>query len=317
MSADPKTGGDGLATLQDRADLAAWLLGDEAAGRATLPPQERLAVEMVEARVDLLRARGLGSADRMGEAARELADLAGDLTRLSRSPDTPGAELEPEEARPPLRAQAASEIMTEPRQEAIIAGAAWAGRVVVIVSESGAGKTFVLLGAAAAVADGTSWHGRRVRRGSVVYVSYEGDAFGLRLTALREAGHSLEGLHLIRASEPLSPRVERDGTEHPSFGELALAEELARLVAHLQATGKPPLVLLIVDTIRASLTGSEDSSEDVSAYLRATRRVLAPFPEPAASSPITPAGRTASSAGSVSGARPLSAATRMRPCTLR
>jgi len=265
--------GDGEA--RDLVDLAAWVAADQA---ACLSRHERLAHEMLAARVDLVRARGLGDADRMAEAARELVDLAGDLTRLSRNPDVPGADREPKETRP-LRALSAAEVMTEPRPVPIIEGVAWAGRITVMVSESGAGKTFELLRAGADVADGSTHHGRRVRRGPVVYASYEGDALGLRLTALREAGYSLDGLHVIRASEPLSPRVERDGTEHPSFGELALAEELARLRAHLQATGRAPIVLLIFDTIRASLAGSEDSSEDVSAYLRAARRILAPYPE--------------------------------------
>jgi hypothetical protein len=40
--------------------------------------------------------------------------------------------------------------------------------------------------------------------------------------------------------------------------------------------------LLIIDTIRASMTGSEDSSEHVSAYLRAVRRLLAIVPGSAA-----------------------------------
>ena len=38
---------------------------------------------------------------------------------------------------------------------------------------------------------------------------------------------------------------------------------------------------MIIDTVRASLIGSEDGSESVSAYLRAVRRLLAPYPEAA------------------------------------
>lgn len=46
---------------------------------------------------------------------------------------------------------------------------------------------------AAAVSDGVKWHGRETRQGSVAYVSYEGDALGLRLRTLREvSGYRLE-----------------------------------------------------------------------------------------------------------------------------
>jgi AAA domain len=118
-----------------------------------------------------------------------------------------------------------------------------------------------------------------VRAGSVAYVSFEGDALGLRLRALREAGTDLSHLHVLQAGEPLSPRVDRDGTESPSAGETALGGALAELTARLTAQAAPPLTLLIVDTVRASLVGSEDRSEDVAAYLRAMRRLLAPYPE--------------------------------------
>ena len=110
----------------------------------------------------------------------------------------------------------------------------------VLVSESGAGKTFVLLDLAAAVSDRQAWHGRAVRPGSVAYVSFEGDALGLRLRALREAGAPLAELHLLQAREPLSPRVERDGLERPSPGEPAVAGALAELAARLATTGRPP-----------------------------------------------------------------------------
>jgi chromosome segregation and condensation protein ScpB len=72
--------------------------------------------------------------------------------------------------------------------------------------------------------------------------------------------------------------VQRDGSEFPSLGEEILIDRLRRLSERLAAEGKPPIVLLAIDTVRASLSGSEDSSSDVSAYLRAIRRVLATLP---------------------------------------
>jgi hypothetical protein len=178
--------------------------------------------------------------------------------------------------------RAAADVLGELPAPAIIGGIAWAGRLTVLASESGAGKTFALLGLAASVADGVPWCGRETRRGSVLYVSYEGDALGLRLAALREAGLSLDGVYVLRASAPLSPLIGRDGAEMPSAGEEVLAAAIRALVARLREEDRPPIVLVVIDTVRASLAGSEDSSEHVAAYLRVVRRLMAETPEAAA-----------------------------------
>lgn len=88
----------------------------------------------------------------------------------------------------------------------------------------------------------------------------------------------VEDLYIVRANDPLSPHIQRDGIEVPSFGEQVLVAGLRKLSAHLAAAGRPPLVAVYIDTIRASMSGSEDNSSDVSAYLRAIRRILATTP---------------------------------------
>ena len=174
--------------------------------------------------------------------------------------------------------QTAADLMQAARPVAIIEGVAWDGNITVIVSESGIGKTFLKLGASAAVSDDLPWLGRTVRHGSVAYLSFEGDALGLRLRALAAQGHRLEHLYVLRASAPLSPTMSRDGGETPSLGEILVTDALKALAAELETAGRPPIVLLMIDTVRASLAGSEDSSEHVSAYLRAVRRLLAQLP---------------------------------------
>jgi hypothetical protein len=165
----------------------------------------------------------------------------------------------------------------------IVEGVAFSNCVTILASESAAGKTFLLLSMAAAVADGVAWMGRATEHGSVVYAGFEGDSLGVRLRGLKEAGrHQLTHMHIIRASDPLSPRVARDGEEMPSTGEDQIAQALDELAISLAATGAPPIRLIIFDTVRASLSGSEDSSENVSAYLRAVRRLLARVPGAAA-----------------------------------
>jgi hypothetical protein len=180
-----------------------------------------------------------------------------------------------------LIAHRAVDVIAEAPPTEILEGIAWARNVSVVASESGVGKTFVLLDAGAAVADGVAWHGREVQPGSVVYVSFEGDALGLRLKALRDhVGRRLEHLYIVRAHDPISPRVTRDGEER-SLGEITLAAALTTLTEELAAAERPPIVLGVIDTVRASLTGSEDSSESVSAYLRAVRRLLVHLPHAA------------------------------------
>jgi hypothetical protein len=188
-------------------------------------------------------------------------------------------QTEPTDARertvPRLRAYAASEILMAPQPVAIVEGVAYADRVTALVGESGAGKTFAALDLMAHVSAGMRWHGRDVEHGSVVIASFEGDAIGRRLRAQQELqGHKLEHVYVIRASDPISPRVTRDGEER-SAGELHLAAALDDLAASLLAQSRPRIVLITIDTVRASMIGSEDASEHVSAYLRAGRRILA------------------------------------------
>lgn len=183
------------------------------------------------------------------------------------------------EPAPRLRAVRAVDVIAAPPPTEVVEGVAWAGCITVLVSESGTGKTFVLLDLAAKISDGLRWHGREVLHGSVAYASFEGDAMSRRLEALRRThGHRLEHLYLVRASDPISPHVTRDG-ETRSIGERDLDAALQRLHEDLSAAQRPPIRLLIIDTARASMAGSEDSSEHVSAYLRAVRRLLATLPD--------------------------------------
>ncbi len=175
----------------------------------------------------------------------------------------------------------AASVVAAPTPDWLIEDAVPCGGLAVLAGESGAGKTFVALDMAAAIAEGVEWFGRAARVGSVGYVTFEGDALSLRLRALAGKGAKLDNLYLLRASDPLSPR-ERDGTEDASHGEVVLGDALQRLAADLAEQGRPPIVAVFLDTVRASLSGSEDSSENVSAYLRAVRRILAVVPGAAA-----------------------------------
>ena len=173
---------------------------------------------------------------------------------------------------PTLEVKTATEVINEPEPVVVVDGIAYAGRVSVLAAEPAAGKTFVLLDLSGHVNAGLRWHGRDVATGSVVYLSFEADALGKRLSAMREiGGQRLDHLHIVRASDPISPLVDRDRIEVPSRGEILIINTFDQIVADVADTNRPPVRLVIVDTIRASLSGSEDSSENVSAYLRAAR----------------------------------------------
>lgn len=173
----------------------------------------------------------------------------------------------------------AADLMTTRAPIEIVEGIVIANGMTALVSESGAGKTFLLLHMAAAVSSDVACLGRRVQAGSVAYCSFEGDALGVRLRAIHERqGPRLEHVYGVRAHDPLSPRVTKDG-EDRSIGEVAMTMALDALATGLHADRRPPIRLIIIDTVRASLAGSEDNSEHVAAYLRAARRVLATVPD--------------------------------------
>lgn len=175
---------------------------------------------------------------------------------------------------PLLRFLSAAEMIDSPAPVSIVEGLVWRGQQTILVGESGAGKTFVATSIAAHVAEGRDWFGRRVRRGAVAYLGFEADDFGARLEAQREAGHDLGNFYIAQAAAPLSPRIGRDGTEACSDGELA-AREALRALAERAAE---PLALVIVDTFRRAMTGSEDPSDNVSAFLRALTRIMRDAP---------------------------------------
>jgi hypothetical protein len=193
-----------------------------------------------------------------------------------------GEPVPPRTAAPrrPRLGRWAHDIWDEGLPEETIEGLAWAQLVTMLVSESAVGKTFVMLDAAAAVSAGLSWHGRTTQEGTVAYCSWEGDAIGLRMRAMRvHCGHKFDHVCVIRMSEPISP-MNRDG-EAVSSGERLLLGELDMLQQDIITEHRPPLRLIVIDTVRASMTGKEDGSDATSAYVRVARRTVSAAPHAA------------------------------------
>ena len=129
-------------------------------------------------------------------------DADGALERLSQIVDGTEASIPPADA-DVLTFRHAHTLIEEPPPAEIIEGVAFAAGISVIAAESGTGKTFVATDMLGAVSAGVPWHGRAVEQGSVAYISFEGDALGLRLKALREVGgQKLEHVYVLRAADP-------------------------------------------------------------------------------------------------------------------
>lgn len=207
--------------------------------------------------------------DRLLEGEADPAEVLGELA----------AAAEEDRDRGVLVFRRADKVMGDEPMPAVVDDVIYPGCVSVLAGASGSGKTFLALSIAAAISEGRPWFGGSSQAGTVAYVAFEGDAIGARLLALQQAGQALEHLTIMRAHDPISPVIDRDRQERPSPGELGVAAALDRLRAELARDGRPPVRLIVIDTVRASLAGNEDSSQDVSAYLRAVRRLAARVPD--------------------------------------
>lgn len=186
----------------------------------------------------------------------------------------------PGDCEPPIPFKTAADVVAAPLPVEVVESFVLQGRVTVVVAESTAGKTFFLLSMAAHVASGMAFHDRQVECGSVVYLKFEGDSLGVRLQGLIEhQGLDLENLYVLECSNPISPRSDKHAGEVACEEENKLIAALTELSAWLTTSVRPPVRLIILDTVRASMVGSEDASDTTSAYLRAVRRLLSAVPE--------------------------------------
>ena len=135
----------------------------------------------------------------------------------------------------------------------------------VIYGESNCGKTFLALDLALHVASGTTWYGREVTQGSVLYLALEG-GIGIhnRLTAYRDA-HNLDDSDVAFAlvSQGLNLRNQQ--------GDLAATVATAKAI---ERHFRMPLRLIVIDTLsRAMAGGNENAPEDMTSLVDAGDRL--------------------------------------------
>lgn len=125
-----------------------------------------------------------------------------------------------------------------------------------VYGPSGSGKSFLVLDAAAAIADGADWFGYRVKPAPVVYCALEGEAgFRVRVAAWEEAkGRRLPaGLRLVLQSFKLTD-----------------PQDVADLAAAVLTAGAGAVVIL--DTLnRAAPEADENASADMGRILEAAK----------------------------------------------
>lgn len=125
-----------------------------------------------------------------------------------------------------------------------------------VYGPSGSGKSFLVLDAAAAIADGAEWFGYRVKQAPVVYCALEGEAgFRVRVAAWEEAkGRRLPaGLRLVLQSFKLTD-----------------PQDVADLAAAVLTAGAGAVVIL--DTLnRAAPEADENASADMGRILEAAK----------------------------------------------
>jgi hypothetical protein len=129
----------------------------------------------------------------------------------------------------------------------------------VLVGERSSYKSFLALDWAAHVVLGFEWHGRRVRPGTVVYIYAEGRS-GIypRLEAWKQFNtypHPVEILFL-----PQSVLVNDPG-------------DTAELLAAIRSRAPGGVSLIVVDTLNRNFVGNENSTEDMTAFIRGCDRI--------------------------------------------
>ena len=115
--------------------------------------------------------------------------------------------------------------------------------------EPGCGKTFIALDMARSVAHQVAWQSQTVTGGQVVYVAGEGVG-GLK--------KRIAAWHIHKGLSQRAPFV-----VVPSAVDLLDEHNTADLHLTIQAVADGPVALVIFDTLAGSMTGDENSSQDI------------------------------------------------------
>lgn len=144
----------------------------------------------------------------------------------------------------------------------------WKGETSAIYGVSTAGKTFTALDMAFHISLGKDWHGRKVKRGPVLYVGLEGErGLSYRIKAA-EKTHGSPGNMFAR----LIPRV---SLAIGDAGQQGLKDVIAACDELKEANGQP-VSLVIIDTFSRAAPGiDENAAGEVMAFIEGRMQEIA------------------------------------------
>lgn len=202
---------------------------------------------------DILGDAGIPASEQAAPAAAQVPDIADDFDDLGPAEQQEVAAPVAPKKLTGFVFQSIDEFLNRPPPSWIIKGLLPRASLGVMYGDSGAGKTFVALDQAMAVALGREWRGAKVKQGNVAYIAAEG-ATGLqdRLVAYcrqHEVKRAEVPLRILAAAPDMM-----DNKKDSKHGVLALGRALKAL---------GPLSVIYVDTYaRVMGAGNENEAKD-------------------------------------------------------
>ncbi|WP_051542631.1 AAA family ATPase [Thiothrix lacustris] len=129
---------------------------------------------------------------------------------------------------------------------------------------SGSGKSFVAIDLCLAIATNASYYGHKVTGGKAIYVAGEGKAgIKRRVTAWaqRQGGHSTIAENFLLMD-----------------GVCTLPHDTDSFIESIRGLGVDDLRLIVLDTLQRTMEGDENSTRDMSAYVRSADKIREAFP---------------------------------------
>jgi hypothetical protein len=141
----------------------------------------------------------------------------------------------------------------------VVKGVFGKGQLIVLWGAPGSGKTFVAMEMSCAIGSGQRWHGRRTRKGIVIYVAAESARAYIenRFAALRKERPEVAGAEVLVV--PLAVDL-----RNADRGDVVRVIETARALERDHGE----VVLIVVDTLAVTFGGgNENAPEDMGAYV--------------------------------------------------
>jgi len=146
----------------------------------------------------------------------------------------------------------------------LIDGALEVNSLACLYGASGCGKSFIAVDLSLCIASGSDWHGQKVKQGSVIYFAGEGRE-GLRRRVAAWVQNAPECAGSVADYFLLADRA------------CLLPDDATDVIDVLKQTVKPRL--LVLDTLNRTMSGDENSTRDMTAYVQACDKIKVAYPE--------------------------------------